>query len=75
VYQQEENVQGNTIVGTERSNIIEGTNHAGTILGLALADKIYAKDGDDLVQVQSYKPIQYCKMDSCFLSTNGNNNQ
>ena len=48
--QQEENVQGNIIVGSLDDNVIEGTNHADTILGLALDDKIYAKDGDDLVQ-------------------------
>jgi Ca2+-binding RTX toxin-like protein len=50
--QREENVQGDTIVGSttaEAGPIIEGTNHADTILGTILEDIIYAKGGDDVV--------------------------
>jgi Ca2+-binding RTX toxin-like protein len=50
--QQEENVQGDTIVGTttaESGPIIEGTNDADTILGTILEDNINAKGGDDVV--------------------------
>lgn len=51
--QQEENVQGDTIVGGTSSAVsaapIEGTNHADTILGTFDNDQIYAKGGDDIV--------------------------
>src|SRR5919108_5802272 len=53
--QQEENVQGDTITGSttaEAGPIIEGTNHADTILGTVLEDQIRAKDGDDVVMAQ-----------------------
>ena len=50
--QQEENVQGDTIIGStsaESGPIIEGTNDADTILGTLIEDNINAKGGDDVV--------------------------